>query len=110
MCHLNLHKTFAIPHGGGGPGVGPICVAKQLAPFLPSNPIIKTGGKDAISAIWAPLGKCFGLPYFLWIYLHVGRKGLKKATQYAIVNANYIKERLKGISKRYIRGTRKGCS
>ena len=51
VCHLNLHKTFAIPHGGGGPGVGPICVAKQLAPFLPSNPLIKTGGEKAITGV-----------------------------------------------------------
>ena len=51
VCHLNLHKTFAIPHGGGGPGVGPICVAEQLVPFLPTNPVIKTGGEQAISAI-----------------------------------------------------------
>ena len=54
VCHLNLHKTFAIPHGGGGPGVGPICVAEQLVPFLPSNPIITTGGDKAITAISAP--------------------------------------------------------
>ena len=57
VCHLNLHKTFAIPHGGGGPGVGPICVAKQLVPFLPGNPLIKTGGDQAITAISAaPFG------------------------------------------------------
>ena len=61
VCHLNLHKTFAIPHGGGGPGVGPICVAPQLVPFLPSNPIHKNGGEKAITAISAaPLGFCFG--------------------------------------------------
>ena len=72
VCHLNLHKTFAIPHGGGGPGVGPICVAPQLVPFLPSNPIIKTGGEHAITAISAaPWGSCFSLFNFLRIHYNV---------------------------------------
>ena len=71
---LNLHKTFAIPHGGGGPGVGPICVAKQLVPFLPGNPIIKTGGDKAIiSHFRSPLGKLIGMSYFLWVYKNVRR-------------------------------------
>lgn len=97
VCHLNLHKTFAIPHGGGGPGVGPICVAKQLVPFLPSNPVIPTGGEKAISAVSAAP---FGSPLVCLIsYAYIcmlGVNGLKKATQYAILNANYIKERLSG--------------
>ncbi|MCH7783878.1 MAG: aminomethyl-transferring glycine dehydrogenase [Bacteroidetes bacterium] len=97
VCHLNLHKTFAIPHGGGGPGVGPICVAKQLVPFLPSNPVIKTGGERGISAISAaPWGSAFVcLISYAYICL-LGEKGLKKSTQFAILNANYIKERLYG--------------
>jgi glycine dehydrogenase len=97
VCHLNLHKTFAIPHGGGGPGVGPICVAKQLVPFLPSNPIIETGGEHAITAIsGAPWGSALACLISYAYICMLGEKGLKKATEYAILNANYIKERLKG--------------
>ena len=97
VCHLNLHKTFAIPHGGGGPGVGPICVAKQLVPFLPSNPIIATGGEKAISAISAaPYGSSLVCLISYAYICMLGVNGLKKATQYAILNANYIKERLNG--------------
>lgn len=97
VCHLNLHKTFAIPHGGGGPGVGPICVAKQLAPFLPSNPIIQTGGEQAITAISAaPYGSSLVCLISYAYICMLGVNGLKKATQYAILNANYIKERLNG--------------
>ena len=95
VCHLNLHKTFAIPHGGGGPGVGPICVAKQLAPFLPSNPVIKTGGDNAISAISAaPWGSSLVCIISYAYITMLGEKGLRKSTQYAILNANYIKHRL----------------
>ncbi|MCZ4318818.1 aminomethyl-transferring glycine dehydrogenase [Aequorivita viscosa] len=97
VCHLNLHKTFAIPHGGGGPGVGPICVAEQLVPFLPSNPVIKTGGEKAISAISAaPYGSSLVCLISYAYICMLGVNGLKKATQYAILNANYIKERLNG--------------
>ena len=97
VCHLNLHKTFAIPHGGGGPGVGPICVARQLAPFLPGNPIIKTGGNEAITAISAaPFGSSLACLISYGYIKMLGAKGLKKATEYAILNANYIKERLSG--------------
>ncbi len=97
VCHLNLHKTFAIPHGGGGPGVGPICVAKQLAPFLPSNPIIKTGGEKAITAISAaPWGSALVCLISYAYICMLGEKGLKKSTEFAILNANYIKERLHG--------------
>ena len=97
VCHLNLHKTFAIPHGGGGPGVGPICVAKQLAPFLPSNPIIKTGGEEGITAISAaPWGSALVCLISYAYICMLGKKGLKKSTEYAILNANYLKERLHG--------------
>ncbi len=97
VCHLNLHKTFAIPHGGGGPGVGPICVAKQLVPFLPSNPVIQTGGEKAITAISAaPYGSSLVCLISYAYICMLGVNGLKKATQYAILNANYIKERLNG--------------
>ena len=107
VCHLNLHKTFAIPHGGGGPGVGPICVAKQLAPFLPSNPIIKTGGEEAITAIsGAPYGSSLVCLISYAYICMLGVNGLKKATQYAILNANYIKERLDGHYKVLYAGER----
>ncbi len=97
VCHLNLHKTFAIPHGGGGPGVGPICVAEQLVPFLPSNPVIKTGGEKGITAISAaPWGSALVCMISYGYISMLGEKGLKKSTEYAILNANYIKERLHG--------------
>ena len=97
VCHLNLHKTFAIPHGGGGPGVGPICVAPQLVPYLPSNPIIKTGGEHAISAISAaPWGSALACLISYGYITMLGSKGLTDATKIAILNANYIKERLDG--------------
>ena len=95
VCHLNLHKTFAIPHGGGGPGVGPICVAKHLAEFLPSNPIIKTGGKNPIHAVSsAPWGSALVLLISYGYIKMLGASGLKQATISAILNANYIKSRL----------------
>lgn len=97
VCHLNLHKTFAIPHGGGGPGVGPICVAAHLAPFLPSNPIIATGGDHAIEAISAaPWGSALACLISYGYIEMLGSSGLQKATEIAILNANYIKERLDG--------------
>lgn len=97
VCHLNLHKTFAIPHGGGGPGVGPICVAEQLVPFLPSNPIIETGGEHAITAISAaPWGSALACLISYAYICMLGENGLKKSTEYAILNANYIKQRLQG--------------
>ena len=95
VCHLNLHKTFAIPHGGGGPGVGPICVAKHLAPFLPSNPIIPTGGETPTTAISsAPWGSALVLLISYSYIRMLGANGLKQSTKYAILNANYIKARL----------------
>ncbi|MCI4443784.1 MAG: aminomethyl-transferring glycine dehydrogenase [Lentimicrobium sp.] len=97
VCHLNLHKTFAIPHGGGGPGVGPICVAKQLVPFLPTNPIIATGGSNPITAISAaPWGSALVCLISYGYISMLGAEGLTNATTYAILNANYIKEKLKG--------------
>ena len=100
VCHLNLHKTFAIPHGGGGPGVGPICVAPQLVPFLPTNPVVATGGKKAITAISAaPWGSALACLISYGYITMLGAKGLANATKYAILNANYIKERLNGHYK-----------
>jgi glycine dehydrogenase len=100
VCHLNLHKTFAIPHGGGGPGVGPIGVARHLAPFLPSHPVVKTGGEKGITAVSAaPYGSAFILPISYGYIKMLGKKGLKEATAYAILTANYIKSRLEGHYK-----------
>ncbi len=95
VCHLNLHKTFAIPHGGGGPGVGPICVNEKLVPFLPTNPIISTGGSQAITAISsAPYGSALVCLISYGYITMLGAEGLKSATQHAILNANYMKTRL----------------
>ena len=95
VCHLNLHKTFAIPHGGGGPGVGPICVAKHLVQFLPSNPLISTGGKNAITAISsAPWGSALVCLISYGYITMLGSEGLTRSTKMAILNANYIKSRL----------------
>lgn len=95
VCHLNLHKTFCIPHGGGGPGVGPIGVAAHLKPFLPGNPLVKTGGEKAIHAVSAaPWGSASILPISYAYIAMMGADGLKSSTQHAILNANYIKARL----------------
>jgi glycine dehydrogenase len=97
VCHLNLHKTFAIPHGGGGPGVGPICVAAHLSPFLPGNPIINTGGTSAITSIsGAPFGSALACLISYGYIKMLGGSGLKKSTEIAILNANYIQKRLEG--------------
>ena len=96
VCHLNLHKTFAIPHGGGGPGMGPIGVAKHLAPFLPGHPLIKTGGEQAIHAVSAaPYGSALILLISYGYIKMLGGDGMTEATRMAILNANYIKESLK---------------
>jgi glycine dehydrogenase len=96
VCHLNLHKTFAIPHGGGGPGMGPIGVAKHLVPFLPSHPVIKTGGEKGISAVSAaPWGSALILLISYGYIKMLGGEGVKAATEMAILNANYMKEILK---------------
>ncbi|WP_242085455.1 aminomethyl-transferring glycine dehydrogenase [Aestuariivivens sediminis] len=97
VCHLNLHKTFAIPHGGGGPGVGPICVAEQLVPFLPGNPVMPGGGKKAITAISAaPYGSALACLISYGYIKMLGAEGLTQATKIAILNANYMKKRLEG--------------
>lgn len=97
VCHLNLHKTFAIPHGGGGPGVGPICVAEQLKPFLPSNPVIETGGNHSITVISAaPWGSALACLISYGYIKMLGGTGVTDSTKIAILNANYIKDRLKG--------------
>ncbi len=95
VCHLNLHKTFAIPHGGGGPGVGPICVAKHLVPFLPNNPIINVSSKESVKSISAaPWGSALACVISYGYICMLGSKGLKSSTEYAILNANYIKYRI----------------
>jgi glycine dehydrogenase len=95
VCHLNLHKTFCIPHGGGGPGMGPICVASHLAPFLPGHPVVATGGDEAIGPVSAaPWGSASILP-ISWMYIAMmGAAGLTRASELAILNANYMAARL----------------
>jgi glycine dehydrogenase len=99
VCHLNLHKTFCIPHGGGGPGVGPIGVASHLVPFLPGHPVVKPAGSSpkAIGPVSAaPYGSASILP-ISWVYVSLmGGEGLRKATQVAILSANYMAKRLQG--------------
>ena len=95
VCHLNLHKTFSIPHGGGGPGVGPICVAEHLKEFLPSNPLIKTGGDNSLDAISSsPWGSALVCLISYGYIRMLGRDGIRKSTEIAIVNANYLKTKL----------------
>ncbi len=95
VCHLNLHKTFAIPHGGGGPGMGPICVNNKLAPFLPGHPLVHTGGTKATHAVSsAPWGSASILLISYGYIRMLGAEGVTNATKYAILNANYIKARL----------------
>jgi len=96
VCHLNLHKTFCIPHGGGGPGLGPIGVAEQLVPFLPGHPMVDCGGTDAMGPIAAaPYSSTSILPISYYYILAMGSAGLKKATAVACLNANYMAARLK---------------
>ena len=96
VCHLNLHKTFAIPHGGGGPGMGPICVAEHLVPFLPDHPLVEVGGKETCGTISAaPFGSAAVLP-ITWMYIAMlGPKGMRQCTEVAILSANYMAVRLK---------------
>ncbi len=94
VCHLNLHKTFAIPHGGGGPGVGPIGVAKHLKPFIPNNPLVKMGGEKGMSISSAPWGSALVLTISYAFIKMLGNPGLTESTKIAILNANYIKEKL----------------
>src|SRR5690606_37304124 len=97
VCHLNLHKTFAIPHGGGGPGMGPICVNEKLKPFLPGHPLVATGGGQAIPAVSsAPYGSALILLISYAYIKMLGNNGLTEATRMAILNANYLKAKLEG--------------
>jgi glycine dehydrogenase len=106
VCHLNLHKTFAIPHGGGGPGMGPILVNEKLAEFLPSHHFVNTGGSHGTTAIaGAPFGSGHVLTISHAYVMMMGSKGLTQATMYAILNANYIAASLKGWFKTLYKGT-----
>jgi glycine dehydrogenase len=106
VCHLNLHKTFCIPHGGGGPGMGPIGVNERLAPYLPTHPIAQTGGKNGIGAVSAaPFGSA-SILVISWVYIAMmGAEGLRKATLMAILNANYMAKRLEKFYPVVFRGT-----
>ena len=105
VCHLNLHKTFAMPHGGGGPGVGPICVASHLAPFLPSHSVVPTGGEEGITAVSSsPWGSALLLPITYGYIKMLGAEGLRKATEMAIVNANYMASAIKHEFRTYYSG------
>jgi glycine dehydrogenase len=97
VCHVNLHKTFAIPHGGGGPGMGPICVNEKLAPYLPGHPLVKVGGEKAIGPVSsAPWGSA-SILLISWAYIALlGRTGVRRATEVALLNANYMARRLEG--------------
>jgi glycine dehydrogenase len=111
VCHLNLHKTFAIPHGGGGPGMGPIGVAPQLVPFLPGHALIKTGGDQAIHAVSAaPWGSALILLISYGYIKMLGASGVTDATKIAILNANYIKDRLKDSFPTLYSGSNGRCA
>ncbi|NNF28034.1 MAG: aminotransferase class V-fold PLP-dependent enzyme, partial [Gemmatimonadetes bacterium] len=95
VIHINLHKTFAIPHGGGGPGMGPICVTEELAPYLPGHPVVATGGSDAIGPVSAAPWGSASILLISWAYIALlGREGVRHATELAILNANYMASRL----------------
>jgi glycine dehydrogenase len=95
VCHINLHKTFCIPHGGGGPGMGPICVAEHLSDFLPGHPVVNLGGEDPIGAVAAAPWGSASILVISWVYIALmGGSGLTEATRMAILNANYIASRL----------------
>ncbi len=111
VCHLNLHKTFCIPHGGGGPGMGPIGVAKHLVPFLPNHPVVETSGEQGISAVSAaPWGSASILLISHAYIAMMGSEGLTNATKYAILNANYVKTRLEGPYKVLYAGANGRCA
>src|SRR5690606_3004097 len=94
VCHLNLHKTFCIPHGGGGPGMGPIAAAEHLAGFLPGHPVVPIHGEDSFAVSAAPWGSASILP-ISWVYIRLmGAEGLKRASEVAILSANYVARRL----------------
>ncbi|MDY3979862.1 MAG: aminomethyl-transferring glycine dehydrogenase [Tidjanibacter sp.] len=105
LCHLNLHKTFAMPHGGGGPGVGPVCVAQHLVEFLPSHSVVETGGKEGITAVASsPWGSAMLLPITYGYIRMLGNEGLKRVTEMAIVNANYMSCKLRDEFRTYYSG------
>ena len=111
VCHLNLHKTFAIPHGGGGPGMGPILCNTKLAEFLPSHPVVKTGGSHGITAVAAaPFGSAHVLTISHAYVMMLGAEGLTKSTEYAILNANYIAASLSGMYKVLYTGANNRCA
>jgi glycine dehydrogenase len=111
VCHLNLHKTFCIPHGGGGPGMGPICVNDKLKPFLPGHAFTKVGGEKAIHAVSAaPWGSASILPISYAYIAMMGGDGLTNATKMAILNANYIKDRLSVHYKILYTGSKGRCA
>jgi glycine dehydrogenase len=111
VCHINLHKTFAIPHGGGGPGMGPICVATHLAPYLPGHPLVQTGGTKAITAVaGAPWGSASILLISYAYITMLGTRGVTASTAVAILNANYLKARLKGHFPVLYEGSRGRCA
>ncbi|MBL7933966.1 MAG: aminomethyl-transferring glycine dehydrogenase [Bacteroidia bacterium] len=111
VCHLNLHKTFAIPHGGGGPGMGPIGVVEKLVPFLPSHTIVNTGGDKGITAVSAaPYGSALILLISYGYIKMLGNEGVKQATEMAILNANYMKEVLKDHYKILYTGKNGRCA
>ncbi|MFA7379358.1 MAG: aminomethyl-transferring glycine dehydrogenase [Bacteroidia bacterium] len=111
VCHLNLHKTFCIPHGGGGPGVGPIGVAAHLAPFLPGHSLVKTGGDKAIHAVSAAPWGSASILLISYTYIKMmGTSGLENATKYAILNANYIAKRLEGHYDILYKGSKGRCA
>jgi glycine dehydrogenase len=111
VCHLNLHKTFCIPHGGGGPGMGPICCNDKLKPFLPGHSVVKTGGEKAITEVSAaPWGSASILSISYAYIAMMGGDGLTRATQYAILNANYIKECLKDHYRILYTGSKGRCA
>ena len=110
VCHLNLHKTFAMPHGGGGPGVGPIAVAAHLVDFLPKHAIIETGGEKGSQVASAPYGSAYLLPITYGYMKMLGGNGMTEATRYAILNANYLRARLQGHYKILYTGTNGMCA
>ncbi len=113
VCHLNLHKTFCIPHGGGGPGMGPICAATQLVPYLPKHVQLAptlSNGKGAMAVSAAPFGSASILPISYAYIAMMGAEGLKNATEYAILNANYIKARLEKYYPVLYSGSKGRCA
>jgi len=111
VCHLNLHKTFSIPHGGGGPGMGPIGVAAHLAPFLPSHPLVKTGGEKGVHAVSAAPWGSSSILLISYAYIRMlGGKGMTDSTVAAILNANYMKSRLENHFPVLYQGSKGHCA